>query len=67
MHDPNARGLDLRGALTAIVTPFEPEGSVDHAALERLARWQVEQGIHGLVPCGTTGCPTTASDSYSLS
>ena len=49
------RPLVLRGAMTAIVTPFRDDGSVDRPALERLVAWQVESGIHGLVPCGTTG------------
>lgn len=48
-------GIRLRGALTAIVTPFRDDGSVDVRALEALAAWQIESGIHGLVPCGTTG------------
>lgn len=48
-------GADLRGAVTAIVTPLAADGSVDLEALERLARWQVESGVHGLAPCGTTG------------
>lgn len=47
--------VSLRGAMTAIVTPFQDNGEVDLAALGELARWQVESGIHGLVPCGTTG------------
>jgi len=55
MHDGNKPGVELRGALTAIVTPFDARGAVDHGALERLVGRQVEQGIHGLVPCGTTG------------
>ncbi|NIR38032.1 MAG: 4-hydroxy-tetrahydrodipicolinate synthase, partial [Actinobacteria bacterium] len=37
-------------------------GSVDLEAVERLARWQVEQGIHGLVPCGTTGEGATLTE-----
>ncbi len=45
----------LRGALTAIVTPFAEDGTVDTAALEALVEWQIGSGIHGLVPCGTTG------------
>lgn len=45
----------LRGALTAIVTPFRPDGGVDVESLRRLTAWQIESGIHGLVPCGTTG------------
>lgn len=45
----------LRGAMTALVTPFGPGGEVDVPALRELVRWQVASGIHGLVPCGTTG------------
>ena len=45
----------FRGALTAIVTPFRADGSVDHEALAAFVRWQIDSGIHGLVPCGTTG------------
>jgi 4-hydroxy-tetrahydrodipicolinate synthase len=41
--------------MTAIVTPFAEDGSVDAAALRALVEWQVEEGIHGIVPCGTTG------------
>jgi 4-hydroxy-tetrahydrodipicolinate synthase len=51
----NRTSLKLRGAMTAIVTPFRTDGSVDVATLERLVAWQVDSGIHGLVPCGTTG------------
>ena len=42
------------GAFTALVTPFR-NGEVDVEALEGLAEFQIEHGIHGLVPCGTTG------------
>jgi 4-hydroxy-tetrahydrodipicolinate synthase len=45
----------LRGALTALVTPFHEDGSVDLATLRQLVRWQVLAGIDGLVPVGTTG------------
>jgi 4-hydroxy-tetrahydrodipicolinate synthase len=45
----------LRGAFTALVTPFAADGSLDEEALRRLVRWQVLAGIDGLVPCGTTG------------
>ena len=47
--------ITLRGALTALVTPFDEQGRIDVPALERLVRWQVDAGIDGLVPCGTTG------------
>lgn len=47
------------GCGTALVTPFRRDGSVDEPAVSRLARRQIEAGIHFLVPCGTTGeCPT---------
>ena len=42
------------GAFTALVTPFR-NGEVDVEALESLVEFQIGQGIHGLVPCGTTG------------
>ena len=51
----------LRGALTALVTPFTPSGDLDEAAFRRLVRWQVLAGIDGLVPCGTTGEAPTLS------
>ena len=53
----------LRGAFTALVTPFDEHGDVDEAAFRQLVRWQVLAGIDGLVPCGTTGeSPTLSSD-----
>ena len=42
------------GAITALITPFR-DGAVDEDALVRFVKFQLEQGIHGLVPCGTTG------------
>ena len=42
------------GAVTALVTPFK-NGEVDVEALESLVGFQIEGGIDGLVPCGTTG------------
>jgi 4-hydroxy-tetrahydrodipicolinate synthase len=48
--------------MTALVTPFRADGTVDEAALEGIVRWQVARGIHGLVPCGTTGEGATLSD-----
>jgi 4-hydroxy-tetrahydrodipicolinate synthase len=44
----------IRGSITAMITPFK-NGAVDHAALAAFTEWQIEQGTHGLVPCGTTG------------
>jgi 4-hydroxy-tetrahydrodipicolinate synthase len=45
----------LRGTFTALVTPFETDGTLDETTFRRLVRWQVLAGIDGLVPCGTTG------------
>ena len=42
------------GAMTALVTPFK-DGGVDYASLEALVEFQIEQGIHALMPCGSTG------------
>lgn len=44
----------LQGAMTALVTPMR-DGQVDEAALRALVEWQIAEGIHGLIPCGTTG------------
>ncbi len=53
----------LRGAFTALVTPFSADGALDEAAFRRLVRWQILAGIDGLVPCGTTGeSPTLSTD-----
>jgi 4-hydroxy-tetrahydrodipicolinate synthase len=43
------------GCGTALVTPFRSDLSLDEDALRRLVQWQVQSGIHFLVPCGTTG------------
>src|SRR5579885_3001843 len=42
------------GCLTALVTPFR-DGAVDHQALAALVEAQIAGGVHGLVPCGSTG------------
>ena len=43
------------GVGTALITPFTRDGSVDEAAVKRLARRQIDGGVHFLSPCGTTG------------
>ena len=49
------------GAFTALVTPFK-NGEVDVEAVESLVEFQIEGGIDGLVPCGTTGESPTLSE-----
>ncbi len=44
----------FNGALSAIVTPFR-DGVVDEAVLRELIEWQIQEGIDGIVPCGSTG------------
>jgi 4-hydroxy-tetrahydrodipicolinate synthase len=48
------------GSITALITPFK-EGAVDERAFQSLVAWQIEHGIDGLVPCGTTGESPTLS------
>jgi len=53
----------FHGVLTALVTPLNTDGSVDEAAFRALVRRQLNAGVHGLVPCGTTGeSPTLSAD-----
>jgi 4-hydroxy-tetrahydrodipicolinate synthase len=54
------------GCGTALVTPFTRGGALDESAVRRLARRQIEAGIHFLVPCGTTGESPTLSDDERL-
>ena len=46
------------GCATALITPFS-KGEVDYPALDRLLDFQLENGIDGIVACGTTGEPST--------
>lgn len=49
-------GEPFRGCYTVLVTPFSPDGaSVDLAALRRLVEFQIEGGVRGLIPLGSTG------------
>ncbi|MGY6710335.1 MAG: 4-hydroxy-tetrahydrodipicolinate synthase [Rhizobiaceae bacterium] len=45
----------FRGTFTVMVTPFGEDGSVDLKALAAFTEWQIAQGIHGLIPLGSTG------------
>ena len=51
----------ITGCLTALVTPFMPDGSIDTAAYTALVDWQITEGIDGLVPVGSTGEAATLS------
>ena len=55
--------LTFTGVGTALITPFTRTGALDEAAVRRLAKRQVDAGVHFLVPCGTTGeTPTLTPD-----
>ena len=51
----------LRGSITALVTPFRTDGSLDEKAFRALVEWQIAEGTNGLVPVGTTGESPTLS------
>jgi 4-hydroxy-tetrahydrodipicolinate synthase len=57
---------EIRGVLTAMVTPFGPDGGLDLDAGRSLARHLVENGSHGVVVAGTTGESPTLSDDEKL-
>ncbi|MDA5194254.1 4-hydroxy-tetrahydrodipicolinate synthase [Govanella unica] len=50
----------FKGSITALITPFR-DGAFDEAAFRKLVEWQIAEGTHGLVPCGTTGESPTLS------
>ena len=50
----------IHGSIVAIVTPFK-NGSIDENTLKDLIEFQIENGTHGIVPCGTTGESPTLS------
>ncbi len=56
----------VSGVITAMVTPFAADGSLDLEAARRLARRLVREGSHGIVVAGTTGESPTLSDSEKL-
>jgi 4-hydroxy-tetrahydrodipicolinate synthase len=58
---------EIGGVITAMVTPFAEDRSVDEAAARSLARHLIENGSHGLVLAGTTGESPTLDDAEKLS
>jgi 4-hydroxy-tetrahydrodipicolinate synthase len=54
------------GVGTALITPFRRDGSIDESAVKRLARRQIDAGVHFLSPCGTTGEAPTLSHEEKL-
>ena len=54
-------GRSLTGCGTALVTPFAENGEIDEPALRAFVDWQIKEGVHFLVPCGSTGEAATMS------
>ncbi len=52
---------EFTGVGTALITPFTKSGALDEPAIKRLAKRQIDNGVHFLVPCGTTGETPTLS------
>ena len=54
--------MKLEGLYTALITPFSEDGSkIDYQAYQKLIERQIEAGVSGVVPCGTTGESPTLS------
>jgi len=53
---------NFTGVGTAVITPFTASGALDESGVRRLARRQIDAGVHFLCPCGTTGENPTLSD-----
>ena len=49
----------FRGAMTALVTPFDRQGKVHDEHLKRIIEFQIAGGVDAIVPCGTTGEAST--------
>ena len=57
--------MQFKGTYTALITPFYRDESVDFDALEQLVERQIEAGVEGIVPVGTTGeSPTLRPDEH---
>src|SRR3984885_13812920 len=52
----------FRGTYTVMITPFSPDGGVNIAVLRQFVEWQIAEGIHGLIPLGSTGEFLSLSD-----
>ncbi len=54
----------FKGSITALITPFRG-GEIDWPAFDNFVEWQIENGTHGVVPCGTTGeSPTVTHEEH---
>ena len=56
----------MKGSLVALVTPMEPDGSIDREGLRRLIDFHIEEGTDGIVSVGTTGESATLDEDEHL-
>lgn len=56
----------MKGSLVALVTPMEPDGSIDRKGLRRLIDFHIEEGTDGIVSVGTTGESATLDEDEHL-
>lgn len=57
--------IPIKGAWTALVTPFNEDGSLDYEGFRKNIQFQIEQGITGILPVGTTGeSPTLSTEEH---
>lgn len=57
--------MDFEGAYTAMITPFKENGDLDEEGLRENIRFQIDNGIDGIVPVGTTGeCATLSFEEH---
>ena len=62
MSSPEVKkAIMFRGSFPALVTPFRDE-AFDEAGYRAVIEWQISEGSHGLVPCGTTGESATLDE-----
>jgi dihydrodipicolinate synthase/N-acetylneuraminate lyase len=54
--------LNAPAIVPAMLTPYDADGEVDHAALRAHGQWLIERGVDGLMPCGSTGETALLSD-----
>lgn len=52
--------MKLKGSIVPIITPFR-DGKIDYKQLEKIIEFQISEGSHGILPCGTTGESATMS------
>ena len=59
------RMQEIAGVITALITPFKDDYSIDMSAMEEIINWQIDSGIKAFVLCGTTGeSPTLTKQEY---